>query len=393
MFIIAASVELNTSRQRLSALQLTRLQAFEGVPFLWVKTPRYSGNGIGRMINMLTYTLLVLFLPWLAQLPRPEVIIGSSVHPFAAWAGAILANRYKVPFIFEVRDLWPQTLIDLGALKPDGWVAACLRRLEKWLYLRAEKIITLLPHVDAYLKPLGVPEHKIAWVSNGVDLSKFPAAPARRDRGAFVLMYFGAHGNANCLEDLFYALNRLRNQGCARSLLVRLIGDGPLKPQLIALSKQLGLEFVSFEPPVPKQRVPELAAEADLFVVTMLDLPVYRFGISFNKIFDYLAAGRPIILAGNAINNPVQAAQAGITVPARDVIALANGIRALMEMSESEREILGRNARRYAEWHFDYPVLAQAFSEILDDVAKNDNTSGKAERVAEAAITGTTDNG
>ena len=125
--IIAASVELNTGRQRLSPGEKRRLSKFGNVPFLWVRTPRYKGNGGGRMINMLMYSLRVL-LPWTTRkLDRPDVIIGSSVHPFAAAAGAILARRFRVPFVFEVRDLWPQTLVDLGRLQEKSIITGWLR--------------------------------------------------------------------------------------------------------------------------------------------------------------------------------------------------------------------------------------------------------------------------
>jgi len=115
--VLAASVELNTGRQRLVNNENTRLDSFEGVSFLWVKTPPYKGNGGGRMLNMLAYAFRVCLPSTTRELARPDVVVGSSVHPFAAVSGAWLAKRHRVPFVFEVRDLWPQTLVDLGRLK------------------------------------------------------------------------------------------------------------------------------------------------------------------------------------------------------------------------------------------------------------------------------------
>lgn len=117
--IIAASVEHQTGIQRLKFGEGQRIDEINGVPFLWLRTPVYKGNGAGRLKNILAYTWSVLQPNATKELPRPDVIVGSSVHPFAAVAGALLARRLSVPFIFEVRDLWPQTLIDLGVCEMD----------------------------------------------------------------------------------------------------------------------------------------------------------------------------------------------------------------------------------------------------------------------------------
>jgi glycosyltransferase involved in cell wall biosynthesis len=375
MVILASSVELNTGRQRLGPYALSRWQRFGAVPFFWIKTPRYRGNGVGRILNMLAYTAMVLVLPWAKRLPAPDVIIGSSVHPFAAWSAAILARIYRVPFLFEVRDLWPQTLIDLGTIKPDSLPARGLRQLEQWLYQRADRIITLLPHADDYIVPLGIPGDRIVWLSNGVDLDSFAYSAPWAGSKTLTLMYFGAHGNANCLDDLLWALALLRNRELSKPIRVRLIGDGPLKKELMDLARSLDLNMVTFESPVPKDKIPVLAADADFFVVTLLDLPVYRYGISLNKLFDYMAAGRPVVLAGNPINNPVADANAGITVPPRDPEALATALQTMIEMSDAEREQMGRNARRYVEQHYDYPVLAQRLAQVLDQVSSPQTAS------------------
>ena len=162
--VIAASVEHNTGRQRLSKGELKRIDCLAGVPFLWLRTPQYKGNGVGRMINMLVYTLCVLIPGMTRGLKRPDIIVGSSVHPFAAAAGAILAWRYRVPFIFEVRDLWPQTLVDFGRIREESYVTRALRSLEKWLYKRADRIVVLLPKAADYIVPLGISKKKIVWI-------------------------------------------------------------------------------------------------------------------------------------------------------------------------------------------------------------------------------------
>ncbi len=367
--IIAASVELNTGRQRLEPGEHCRLETHAGVPFLWIRTPEYSGNGGGRVMNMLAYTFRVLLPKYTRDLPRPDVIIGSSVHPFAALAGAVLAIRFRVPFIFEVRDLWPQTLIDLGRLRERGPVTWLLRQLERWLYRRASRIVVLLPRAVDYIAPLGIPAENVVWVPNGVDLSAFPITGPRlrQSDDPFVLMYFGAHGQANGLDNVLRAMKLVSERAPLGSIRLRMVGDGPLKPELIKLAGKLGLRDVSFEPPVPKSAVPALAAEADAFVIAVLNIPrLYRYGISMNKLFDYLASSRPIIIASSAGNDPIAEAGAGITIPPGEPEALAQAILTLIHLSEEERRHLASRGRRYVEENHSFDRLAGRLAATLD---------------------------
>lgn len=366
--VIAASTELNTGRQRLAQGETKRLADVDGVPFLWVKAPTYNGNGPGRMRNMLAFSFRILLPSTTRELDRPDVIVGSSVHPFAAWSGAVLAKRFGVPFIFEVRDLWPQTLVDMGRLRPDALMTRLLRRLELWLYRRAQKIIVLLPRASEYIEALGIDSKKIEWIPNGVDLETFPVVPYPADSNSFTLMYFGAHGDANGLDSVLRAMAILKQDPVDCPVMLRLIGDGPQKPELQRLAQQLGLTDVVFEPPVPKQRIPELAAEADAFVFNLIDAPVFRFGISSNKLFDFLAGSRPILFCSDASNNPVDDAGAGMTVPPGDPAALAAAMRELVELSADERAAMGRRGREYVEGHHGFDTLSARLAGTLDDV-------------------------
>ena len=250
--ILAASVELNTGRQRLAGKESSRYCEFDAVPFVWVRTPAYSGNGIGRLLNMLAYSLRVLLPGTTRRVERPDVMVGSSVHPFAAWAGALLAKRFGVPFVFEVRDLWPQTLIDMGKLKPEGSVTRLFRALERWLYRRADRIVVLLPKAADYIVPLGIPAEKIVWIPNGVELTGYPAPNPPVARESFTLMYFGAHGQANGLENVLQAMAIIKSKPGMQYVRLKMIGDGPLKPSLQELANALELNSVEFCPPVPK---------------------------------------------------------------------------------------------------------------------------------------------
>lgn len=366
--IVAASTDHGTGQQRLSRGEEFRFETKGGVDFLWLRTRQYRGNGRQRVGNMIDYTLSSLRRKNLAMLGRPDAIIGSSVHPFAAWAGRRLARRFGVPFLFEVRDLWPQTLIDMGRLSERNLTTIGLRWLERSLYRSASKIIVLLPRASDYIEPLGIPAEKIVWIPNGVDVSQFRAQPGNHSPDHFTLMYFGAHGAANGLDNLLRAMKIVESRAPAANIVLRLIGDGPLKPALLEMSRELGLRNVRFEDQVAKADIQAVAAEADAFVICVRDMPrLYRYGISMNKIFDYLAAGRPTIIASDAVNNPIAEAGAGITVPPENSAAFAAAILQMVALSAERRCEMGRAARRHLENNYDMSDLAARLARTLDE--------------------------
>jgi len=364
--ILAAGIELNSGRDRLAAGQRFGKDVLGGVTFLWLRVPPHEGNGVGRLLNMLAYSYRALLPSVTGGLPRPDVIVGSSVHPFAALAGALLAKRHRVPFVFEVRDLWPQTLIDLGRIKDTSLAAKMMRWLETWLYRKASRVVVLPPRAVDYIAPLGIDSDKVVWIPNGVDLSLFPppSVESADAGGAPTLMYFGAHGDANGLDNVLRAMAELQRRNS--SIRLRLIGDGPRKKSLQALAGELGLDNVAFEDPVPKSRIPALAAEADAFVFNLVDSPVFKYGISSNKLFDYLAAQRPIIFCCDSSNNPVEDAKAGITVAPGNPVALADAIERLASLPLDERRAMGQRGRRHVEENYGFERLARKFARVLD---------------------------
>lgn len=367
--IIAASTDYHTRKQYLKDGETSRIEEINGVPFLFLRTPPYQRNDWRRAVNMLVFMARALTPGMMKGLQKPDVIIGSSVHPFAAIAGAVLAACRHVPFVFEVRDLWPQTLIDMGYLKPDGFVTRALQLVEKWLYRRAVRIVVLLEHADNYIVPLGIAKNKIVWIPNGVDSSVFPVAREVAPSGVFTLMYFGAHGDANGLHNVLAAMKILNQKTLPMPVRLRLIGDGPEKVGLIARAKEAGLGNVSFEDPVPKTEIPALAAQADVFLFNVRNLDLFKYGMSPNKLFDYFAAARPIVYTGATRDNMVELAQAGLTVPPEDPQAMADAIARLMALTPAERAEMGRNGRRYVEEKHAFSYLAQKLATVLDQCA------------------------
>ncbi len=373
--IIASSAEHGTGKQRIEGNNRVQLEDVDGVRFCWVRSPSYRGNGFWRILNIAAYTISVLVFCRTWKLPRPDIIIGSSVHPLAALVGQRLARRFCVPFVFEVRDLWPETLIAMGAISRNGIIAKLMRWLEKYLYQNASSILVLLPKAIDYIGGLGIDRQKVYWLPNGTDVELFKVR--HKEVGAsdiFTFMYFGSHGKANRLEPIIRAFAALLMDKENPSCQMRFIGDGPLKSELISLTEELEIEkYVSFEPSVFKAQIPQIAAQADAFVVNIGDLPIYRYGISLNKIFDYLAAAKPIIFSGNSINNPVSDAGAGISVSADNVREITVAMKTLLLATPEERSSMGKRGFSYVESNFSYQHLSKELADVLENVLQEKN--------------------
>jgi len=256
------------------------------------------------------------------------------VHPFAVFVAYRLSKFYKVPFIFEVRDLYPQTIVDLHNFSSKNPIIFLIGLFFKFLYSKADRIIVLMPYAYRNINKYGIKKGKIIWIPNGVDLKRFSNTKLQGDKGKFVVMYVGAHDRANALHVLIKAAKIIQNR-FAKGILFELIGNGKEKQNLIKLSTRLELKNVVFKDKVNKEQVPQLLKKSDALWIGQLKRNVYEYGISSNKLFDYLAAGKPIIFSSDASNNPVAEAGAGLTVSPEDPEAVAEAIIKLYNMNHS----------------------------------------------------------
>jgi len=381
--IFAAGFSHATLREtRVPKRRLFWVATYDGVRFVWLRTLPYRGNTWLRLANMLSYAAMALLVQ--RRLRRPDAVIGSTIHPFAAAAGYIVARLRGAQFLFEIRDLWPQTLIDMGALREASLTARWMRWLEAILVKRAEVVITLLPETAQYLAQRGLPADHVLYLPNGVrlDVHRPGKAPARMaeliDRlkadGRFVYGYLGAHGRANHLDVVLDAAAQLSLQA-ATAIHVLLIGDGPEKPRLIRRASALGLKNVTFADPIPKNAVPGTLRRLDGAIIHLADIDVFRFGISPNKLFDYLANEVPVLSACRSPNDPVADAGAGMSLPPDDASALATAMRSMAALPTAERRRMGVMGRRYVERHHDIDLLAGELADRLSSLHARDERS------------------
>ena len=302
--------------------------------------------------------------------PRPDVVIGVSVHPLAACAGYVLSRLKRARFFFEVTDLWPQTLIDLGRIKRNSLVARGLAVLERFLCRKAERIVMLLPHTQKYMAGIGVPADKIVWIPNGVELSRYddvvPYDGAARP--PFRVMFMGGFVETNAIENILEAARILKERG-RKDIVFMLVGRGTDREEVIKRARDERLDNVQFPDPVPKFEISRVMSQADAFIYALHDLPLYQYGVSLNKLTDYLAGGRPIIFSGHSAYDPVADIGAGYSLPPDDPVAIADAIERLFALSPDERIKMGRKGRQYVVEHHDIPKLATQLLEALEPVS------------------------
>ena len=304
-----------------------------------------------------------------------DVVIGTYPPLLQGLTAYAIAKLRRRPFVFEVRDLWMEYAIQAGYVTNPAMIRA-LRLLETFLCHHAQMVIVNSPGYIPYLVRRGVSESRIELVPNGVDAGMFDP----RDRGVlvrekfglgekFVALYAGAHGPINDLQTLLQAADLLRDQP---EICFVLVGDGKEKARLMRLTAEMGLENVVFVPPVPKSEIPSYLAAADVCIAILGAYDLLKT-VYPNKVFDYMAAGRPVVLAiDGVIRQVVESAEAGLFVPPGDPVALAGAIKSLQVRSDTRRE-MGWNGRSFVCQHFERRKQAEKLSRLLEEVCSGED--------------------
>jgi glycosyltransferase involved in cell wall biosynthesis len=342
------------------------LELIDELTYCWVAVPRYErAISVGRVLNMAAFALRLERMP-VHRLPAPDAILVSSPSLFPLPVAARWARRFGARLAFEVRDIWPLTLRELGGLPAWHPLVVLMQWLEDYGYRRADRVISVLPAAAGHMVSRGMDPQKFHYLPNGIDLTQASndgAAPsavrAAVRSGVFTVGFVGTLGRANVLETLVDAA-RLLDPDEAQIVVV---GHGPERDQLAA--RAAGVRNLAFVGPVPKLEVALALELFDACYVGYRRSSLYRFGVSPNKLYDYMAAARPVLFAADAANQPVREADCGRTVPPEDPAALAEAIRSLAACSPAERQRLGANARAYVEERHDYERLAGALADIV----------------------------
>jgi glycosyltransferase involved in cell wall biosynthesis len=361
---------------------LTRRESAYGIDI--VRTYVYAAANKGVIKRMASYASFMFSAMTLGRLrvARPDVVIATSPQLLCAVAGWALARSYLVPFVFEVRDLWPESILAVEALRDSAFIQM-LKGLARTLYTHCDQIVTV---GEGYRRGIhgryGIPLENMEVVRNGIDARLFVPGPrdneVRRlhvwgDR--FVVMYVGTHGLAHGLQYVLEAARALRDEP---DKLFVFVGEGAEKENLKRLAAEWQLPNVQFIDQQPKARVPLYYAACDLGLVSLRATPLFQEVLP-SKIFEYLGMERPVLtnVAGEA-RDVIEAAGAGEYVPSEDVAALVAAVRRLAGRRGQLAE-MGRRGRTHVLRHFDRDALADQYIDILDKVVARAPGSSKLE--------------
>ena len=349
----------------------TRSEVVNGIRV--VRVPIYVAANKGvlrRALNYISFGASASLVgPFLTD--RPDVVVATSPQFLAALAGWWLSVVKWRPFVFEVRDIWPRSIVEVGAMKAGSLPVRLLEMLERFLYRRADRIVAVTHSFVDDISSKGVMREKVSVVTNGVDLELFQPgdrAAARRALGlpeGFLATYVGTHGMAHGLDTVLDAARRVQDRG----IRILLVGEGAEKAALKSRAAAEGISNVDFWDQQPRDRVAEIIAATDVCLVVLRDKPLFRTVIP-SKIFEFMGAARPMLTTVDGESRRiVEDAGAGVFCPPERPEELAE---ALVQMAADPDRLveMGRSGRRHVEAHYSRPALAKQYLSILEETRK-----------------------
>lgn len=377
--LITASAIHNTDINMISPKDRRNIteKTFSGVPYTFIRTAGYRGNGGARIKDMLEFSLR--FQRVCRAFERPDVIYASSPDPFAAVAAVRVAKRLRVPVIAEIRDLWPESIVAYQGHSPKSPLIKAMYRMEKWLYRHADRLIFTMEGGADYIREKGwegaVDLAKIRYINNGVDLSehsansRLPFCDADlEDKDTFKVMYTGSVRTAYHLEDVVDAARIL--QDTHPDIRFFIWGSGDRREALMERCRANGVNSVLFKGRVDGKYIPAILSKADATLLQLYhtDSPgILRFGCSPNKLFDYLASARPVIVNFDAGYDLIRRYECGTVTQGEGPKALARAVLDIRDLPETDYRRLCDNAARAAR-DYDYRLLAEKLDAVLREL-------------------------
>lgn len=344
----------------------------DGVTVIRLGTFLATNEGIfRRSLSYLSYLLAVATN--LHRIPKADVVVSTSPQLFAGVAGALAGRFHRRPWIFEVRDIWPESVSAVGAIK-GGPVIRALEWIERWAYKNADQVVSVSHAFIPHISSRGPLRRAVAVVENGVDLEAFDGEAVDTDfrtrhglQGKVVFGYVGTHGMAHGLETLLHAAASMREDTRVAFVMV---GAGAERPRLLALKTELGLDNVVMLDHQPRQEMPAILSSIDVSLVLLKRSDAFLRVIP-SKMFEAMAMSQPIILGvdGEA-RRIVDQGDAGIFIEPEDLAGLTAAVRQLADDPDL-RTRLGENGRRFVRSNYDRTVLADRYLGIIDQVVED----------------------
>lgn len=371
---------LSTGKEKLA------IKETDGIPFVFVKTIPAQGNGINRVKNMWLFykNLFPATKAYAAKLGKPDVIVASSVHPLTMVAGIKIAKKMKIPCICEIRDLWPEAIFSFGKTTEKSLIGRAMIKGEHWIYKKANALIFTKEGDTDYLKERkwttaqggDIDLGKCHYINNGVDIAACEERsrtmklddPDLNDESKFNVTYVGTIRPVNNVGNLLDTAKILKTKGGYDDVQFLIYGDGGQLAELQERVKDEHLDNVMMKGFVNRQYVPYILSRSD---INMLNYAQNQYnwtrGNSSNKLFEYMASGKPVISTVHMGYSIIKRYDCGVELDEDTPEALAEQIMRFHDMSKEERNKIGENARKGAD-DFDFSALTGKLIKVIESV-------------------------
>ncbi len=346
-------------------------EIIDGITYVWVKTPKYQGNGVGRIKNISTFMWkLRMNYKMVADKYKPDAVIASSTYPLDIYPAHRIAKRCNAKLCFEIHDLWPLSPMEIGGFSEKNPAIIVLQRAEDFAFKNSDVIVSILPDADKHIKERGFSTDKFVYVPNGILTGEKKEAPMEstierlqelKNQGYFLVGYTGNHSPANVLDTMIDAAKKTTDE----KVKYVMIGKGNVKNELIEYAKSNNVTNVEFLDPVLKDNMDNVLQLLDIGYIGLKKQNLFNYGVSPNKLFDYMMAARPVIYAVEASNDPVSDCNCGISVPAENPDAVVEAVMKIKSLSEEEQIKMGQNGKEYVLANHMYEGLADKFLNAL----------------------------
>ncbi|WP_290772833.1 glycosyltransferase family 4 protein [Anaerofustis sp.] len=367
----------------LNGMKYIEKKGKDDVPYVFVDTTKYSGNGKSRIKNMISYYKNVKKVvgEYISNEDKPDVIYASSVHPLALVAGIKLKNKFNIPCISEVRDLWPESLVEYGIIKRNSFIAKILYKGEKWIYKKSDAIIFTIPGGAKYIEDRkwikDIPLDKVFYINNGVDLEEFAYNKKNyqfndddlENDDLFKIVYAGSIRDVNNVDEVIYMADIMNSKGYKNAKFI-IYGDGPRKEPLEILAGKMSLDNVVFKGRVEKKYIPYILSKSDLNLISGISGNIGAYGVSWNKLFEYMASGKPISANYNLGSyNLIEDNKVGICKKYDDLKDYVEDIKLKIIEDKENYQDLCANAKRASE-EFSFDKLTDKLIDVINSIKK-----------------------
>ena len=356
--------------KKISWYSLWFIEEWNGVKVIWLKSIPYKSNSLLRFINALFNSLLIFLYTIVKHKEKCNILIAPSVPIQTGYFGLFIARWKKAKYIYEIRDLWPIALVDMGAIKKKSFIYFLFRYMEKFIYKRADYIVSTLENVFDHIKFSGGNTNNLITIPNGIDfhhdeLKINISTCSIINEGKFICKYFGGFSDDHDVELIIEAAFILKTQNY-HNIQFEIYGEGKNWNKCKIMAEKLGIlgKNILISKPIAKKYLLQNQVNANLLLIAIKDTASFNYGLNLNKLLFYFLSSKPILISSGIFNNPIVKSNSGLSVPPNSRL-FAEAIIEIYHWTPEECKIKGENGFNFAKNSLDLNFLVSKYFNIF----------------------------